>query len=172
MRSKGSVPEARTSSHAPFSKYILMPSKSSRRRHSKPANCFRPCCRSGFDGALFLAGPQFQIRASVIVRAKLLVQLLYQLAERLAVMGHRFGQEHGVQHAVALRPAKRRNANAATFFSANRRSPVQHPVANVFEADGRLIERAANACAPTCRSAWWSENVFTTPPCIPRSSTR
>ncbi len=75
-----------------------------------------------------------QVAAPVIVPAIFVLQLLHQLPERLAFLGHDVGQQQGVQDAVALGKMAR-DADAAGLFAADQDfAAAEHDVADVLEA--------------------------------------
>ena len=77
-----------------------------------------------------------------MVLAEFGVQLRDQLAERLPVPCHQFGQEQGCQGRVAFGQMEFR-ANAARLLAAEQDVALEHNLADVFESDGRLQHFAA-----------------------------
>ncbi len=89
------------------------------------------------DCAFFLPRLQFEIDAAVMMLAEFGMKLRDQLAERFSVPRHHFGQQQRHHRCIALGQIQF-GADPPGFFAAQQDVALEHQLADIFEADGRL----------------------------------
>ncbi len=119
-----------------------MPSIFSRRAMGHSRMCVKAESRKVCNGFLFLMRLNIQVNATIVIFAEFGVQSGQQLAKRLAVPCHQFGEKQGRDSGVTFRKIKT-GAEAAALFTAGQNLSLQHKLANIFEADGDFVKGAA-----------------------------
>src|ERR1035438_4075103 len=94
------------------------------------------------DDAIDNDSGDVQVDAAVLVLAVFGLEIGDELAQCLALLRHHVGQEKRIKQAIALRQVAL-EADAARLLAAHHDLPLQHVVADEFEADAVLDQLAA-----------------------------
>src|ERR1700681_4021824 len=76
------------------------------------------------------------------MRAKFVLQIVYQLTKWLFFFRHDVRQQKSVKNAIAL-GKEAAVSNATGFFSPHQNFPFHHEIGDVFETDGGLVQLAS-----------------------------